>query len=181
MSVEITFSGEPTFTEVWVRNPDDPAMVARFSRKVWEQFIDAVGLDAFVYRNGWMTPDPELLETFQVPPINSRGDTMTEERSMDQRVAYWERDEVDRMPPTDVIREIARRRGCEPVVIVREIMVKAGITHAEAWQVFTTGVAREDLRPEWLAAAEAAVADGVARWAPVNGVTRLRWNYPEPR
>lgn len=51
---------------------------------------------------------------------------------------------------------------------------------AKAWQVFTTGVPREDLRPESLAAAEAAVTEGIARWAIVGGETRLRWNYPDP-
>jgi len=74
MSVEIALKGDPTVTEVWVRNPDDPAMVAKFSRQVWEQFIDAVGMDAFVYRDGWLTPDPELLETFQVPDPRDYGD-----------------------------------------------------------------------------------------------------------
>jgi hypothetical protein len=57
---------------------------------------------------------------------------------------------------------------------------KPEITHPEAWLAFTTGVPREELRPEIRDAAEAAVAAGVARWAIVGGETRLRWNYPEP-
>lgn len=87
MSVEITFMGEPTFTHVWVRNPDDPAMVAKFSRADWDQFIDAVGLDAFTYRgDGWIAPDPELLETFQVTKGTGMATrTRTEEISDD----YW--------------------------------------------------------------------------------------------
>lgn len=49
-----------------------------------------------------------------------------------------------------------------------------------AWHSFTTGTPREQLRPEYRAAAEAAVAAGTARWAIVAGETRLRWNYPQP-
>lgn len=53
-------------------------------------------------------------------------------------------------------------------------------TLREAWQVFTTGVPHDELRPESRAAADAAVCAGVARWAVVGGHWRLRWNYPEP-
>lgn len=50
---------------------------------------------------------------------------------------------------------------------------------ALAWQVFTTGSPRDALKPEYRDAAEAAITAGTAHWAPVDGIWRLRWNFPQ--
>lgn len=60
-------------------------------------------------------------------------------------------------------------------------------TLRRAWDVFTSGVPREDLNPEARAAADAAIEARVARWAPVTALGadrpywRLRWNLPQPK
>lgn len=50
-----------------------------------------------------------------------------------------------------------------------------------AWSIYCAGTPREDLTRKARIDAEAAVGAGVARWAPVGGIWRLRWNFPTPK
>lgn len=77
---------------------------------------------------------------------------------MDRRVAYWLQPEIEGIPPTEIIREIARRRGCEPAVVVKEFMVKAGIPMGAGMKRGTQVrvlIEGEDIRGGWVASSDA--------------------------